>query len=100
LSVWGGIAGNILTQKYIVGNPSPTGLILAGKLLSTSLTTAAGLSVRMCYPKQMDRLDETISKRVFAPMFKEGAVEPEESITTHAERLRKQTDNYMAQMMR
>lgn len=101
----GSIVGNVASQKYLIGNPAPGKTIFAGKLFSTSLTTAMGLCVRMAFPKQMDALDERMSKKYFAPMLKgmhmDGAAEAvaqtpvDDGVFTRAERLRKKTDDYM-----
>lgn len=59
-----GIAGNIATQKLLLENPSPTGLIFKGKLLSTAVTTGIGLCSRLVFPKQMGALDKWIGKEI------------------------------------
>ena len=69
----GSIAGNLATQKWLVNNPSPTKLIFAGKLASTALTTALGLTVRLAFPKQMKGVDSWMSTHFFAPLLKEPA---------------------------
>ena len=61
-----GIAGNLLTQKLIMQNPSPTKVIFLGKALSTSITTALGLCTRFAFPNQMKSLDSWISKKYLA----------------------------------
>jgi hypothetical protein len=66
-----GIAGNVITQKAVIGNPSPTGLIFKGKLASTTLTTALGLSVRLAFPDQMKNVDRWVGKNLFAPVFED-----------------------------
>ena len=76
-----GIAGNVLTQKYLVGNPSPTSLILKGKLLSTALTTATELGVRFAFPHHMGRLDKWMGGK-FAPMMKDETLPGEENAST------------------
>lgn len=100
----GSVAGNIATQKYLVGNPSPTGVIFAGKMLSASVTTVIGLCMRMAFPKQLREEDERLSKRFFAPMLSDrnmpDAAAQDENISAHAERLRQKTDAYMDEMGR
>lgn len=64
-----GIAGNVATQKLLIGNPSSTKLILAGKLASTAVTTGLGLGMRMAFPQPMNNMDKWMSKKVFAPMM-------------------------------
>lgn len=95
----GGIAGNLAAQKLLIGNPAPTGLIFAGKLLSTSVTMGLGLCTRFAFPKQMDALDERLSKKYFEPMFrKEGALAPaNEKLAKYAEKLRKEYDDFVPQ---
>lgn len=83
-----GIAGNIATQKVLIGNPSPTKLIFAGKLASTALTTAIGLGVRLAYPQQMKGVDRWMSKNIFAPLMKDNAADG--SPSTHADKLAQQ----------
>ncbi|MFO0388889.1 MAG: hypothetical protein ACK502_04115 [Alphaproteobacteria bacterium] len=58
-----GTLGNLLTQKLLLKNPSPAGVIFAGKAASTALTTAIGLASRFCFPDQMKSMDSWISKR-------------------------------------
>lgn len=83
-----GIAGNLLTQKAIVGNPAPTKLIFAGKLVSTLLTTTLGLSVRMGFPEQTKAMDKWIGQRVFAPMLKDkGTLQEPVQPSTHVDKL-------------
>lgn len=87
-----GIAGNLATQKIIMGNPSPMGLIFSGKLAGTTLTTALGLSVRLAFPRQMNALDETMGSRMFAPLLDRGTgaedVEAEKRASSHVDRTR------------
>ena len=96
----GGIAGNLATQKWLLGNPSPTGVIFAGKMASTAISTAMGLVVRLAFPRHMDALDARISKTFFAPFLQDRHLDtaPEAApgaITSQAERLRRMTDEYM-----
>lgn len=74
-----GIAGNVATQKLVIGNPSPTKLIFAGKLISTALSTSIGLGVRLAFPDQMKGMDKWMSKNIFAPMLKD-KVMPDEDV--------------------
>lgn len=64
-----GIAGNLGAQKYLIKNPSPTSVIFKGKLLSTAVTTALGLTARMVFPKQINGLDNAIAKKFITPML-------------------------------
>lgn len=88
----GGIAGNLATQKLLLGNPSPTGLIFSGKMLSTSLTTALGLCVRLAFPEQMNALDEKISRKFFVPFLSKktdpSAPAGKDGDRSHADRIR------------
>lgn len=68
-----GIAGNIATQKMLIGNPAPTGLIFKGKLLSTAITTCLGLGVRFAFPDQMRRMDKWVGGAI-APMMEEKSI--------------------------
>jgi hypothetical protein len=63
------IAGNIGTQKWIFGNPAPTSAVFKGKLLSTAITTAIGLSVRLAFPARMYAMDQWVGKTMFTPML-------------------------------
>lgn len=71
-----GIAGNVATQKLLIGNPSPAGLIFKGKLLSTALTTILGLGVRFAFPKQTHGMDKWMGKNLFAPLMEDRELEP------------------------
>lgn len=83
-----GIAGNVATQKLVIGNPSPTRLIFAGKLVSTALTTTLGLSARLAFPEQMKGIDKWVGKNIFTPMLKDkDAPNGEASSGPHAGRL-------------
>lgn len=73
-----GLAGNIATQKFLVGNPSPTKFIFLGKLASTLVTTGLGLTVRFVFPEHMKKLDQRIGKRL-APLLQQD--------TSHVEKL-------------
>jgi hypothetical protein len=64
-----GVLGNVATQK-IMGNPSPTKLIFLGKIASTSLTTALGLTSRFAFPSQMRSVDKWVGKRI-APLLQD-----------------------------
>jgi hypothetical protein len=66
-----GIAGNVVTQKTLIKNPSPASVILKGKLLSTAITTTMGLAVRFTFPDHMRRVDKWIGGKVFAPMLED-----------------------------
>lgn len=59
----GGIAANVSTQKYILKSQSPTGVIFAGKLLSTSITNSLMLLVRLTMPQKMKDLDISMGRR-------------------------------------
>jgi hypothetical protein len=92
-----GIAGNLATQKYLVRNPSLTGLIFAGKLTSTAITTALGLTVRLAFPEKMKKVDSWISKKMFGPILKKkddqpvNGAEPQAESQAHFERLLQQS---------
>jgi len=89
-----GIAGNLATQKMLIKNPSPTGLIFAGKLASTSLTTAIGLGVRLAFPHQMKGVDRWMSKKIFAPMMQDEETPTDDAhAASHADRLVNQSDS-------
>lgn len=64
-----GILGNVATQKLVIGNPSPTKLIFAGKLISTALTTTLGLTARLAFPEAMKGMDSWMGKTIFEPMM-------------------------------
>ncbi|GEM_PF-1996979 len=101
-----GIAGNIATQKLLLGNPAPTKLILAGKLISTTLTTSIGLTTRIAFPEQIQSVDNWMSKNIFAPLMKEKdqnvinsnlstpstTPTPPTTSTTHVEKLAQRND--------
>jgi hypothetical protein len=76
-----GIAGNIATQKLVIGNPAPTKLIFVGKLISTTLTTTLGLTARFYFPEQMKNADKWIAKNFFAPVLKDKVVPDGESVS-------------------
>ncbi len=62
------IAGNIATQKWVAGNPSPVGMILAGKVASSAVTMALELGARFAFPSQLNKLDNWMGARI-SPMF-------------------------------
>lgn len=71
------LLGNVATQKLLIGNPSPTRYIFAGKLASTTLTTSLGLMTRFAFPSQTKALDNWIGKNVFSPILEDkGTVIP------------------------
>lgn len=83
-----GIAGNIATQKLVIGNPAPTKIIFIGKLISTALTTTLGLSARFAFPEQMKSADKWMSKNIFAPMLKDKGMSDGESVSgTYTDKL-------------
>lgn len=82
-----GIAGNIATQKLVIGNPSPTKLIFAGKLISTALTTTLGLGARLAFPNQMSSVDNWMSKNIFAPALKDKTLPDENPSASHVAKL-------------
>lgn len=84
-----GITGNIATQKLLIGNPSPTKAILAGKLLSATITSAIGLSVRLAFPEQTKSLDRWVGKRVFTDWL-EHKRSHDGNESSHADRLLQQ----------
>ena len=71
-----GVAGNLATQKLLMHNPSPTSLIFAGKLASSSITTMLGLATRLMFPAQLKRFDGWIGKRI-APLLDDKRIEGE-----------------------
>ncbi len=82
-----GIAGNIATQKLITGNPSPTGLIFLGKLASTALTTAIGLTVRLTFPDQTKSIDKWMGKRIGSMLEDKGVNGENAPTSSHAAKL-------------
>ena len=66
-----GMAGNLITQKLLMKNPSPSKVIFLGKALSTSITTALGLTMRFAFPDKMKGLDSWISKKYLAPKLQD-----------------------------
>lgn len=64
-----GMAGNIIAQKTLIGNPSPTSLIFKGKLASTALTTVLGLASRLAFPSQISKMDSWIGKKMFTAIL-------------------------------
>lgn len=89
-----GIAGNIATQKLIVGNPSPTKLIFLGKLASTALTTAIGLTVRFTFPDQMKSMDKWMGKHIGSVLEDKG-VAKDAPASTHVAKLTAQDSDLM-----
>jgi hypothetical protein len=81
-----GIAGNVATQKLLLHNPSPTGIIFSGKLISSALTTGVGLCVRLAFPDKMKRVDTWIGKKV-APLLSDKNATSETAEPAHAEDL-------------
>jgi len=84
------ILGNDAVQKHLLNNPSPTGLVVAGKLASRALTMGVGLTARMAFPDHFDRTDEWIGKKLFAPMMDSKQIDLSDDpppAVTHAERL-------------
>ena len=80
----GGIAGNVAAQKYLVGNPSPTKLILLGKAASTAVSTSIGLVARMAFSKQTKAIDQYMAKTFFTPIIN-GDISAEELKKQHDE---------------
>lgn len=72
-----GMVGNLLAQKLLVHNPSPSSVIFLGKALSSGVTTALGLSMRFAFPDQMKSLDSWISKKYLAPKLDEKKLDEE-----------------------
>jgi hypothetical protein len=86
-----GIAGNIATQKWVVGNTAPMGVILAGKVASSAVTMALELGARLAFPNQLNKLDNWMGARI-SPMFADKEIveapKPENSAApTHAAKL-------------
>lgn len=69
-----GIAANVAAQKWLVNNPSSTGVILGGKIASTALTMGLNLGARMMFPKQMNNLDKAIGG-TFSGMMEDEQIE-------------------------
>lgn len=86
------IAGNIATQKLVIGNPSPTKLIFTGKLLSTTLTTTLALGARLMLPNQTKGLDKWVGKNIFMPLLTDEET-PADSSGSHAGRLTRRNDS-------
>lgn len=63
------VAGNVAAQKWLIGNPSSTKLIFAGKLASSAVTTSLGLAMRLMFPDQTKNMDRWISKKIFMPLL-------------------------------
>lgn len=81
-----GIAGNVATQKMMLGNPSPTGVVFTGKLLSATLTTAFGLGLRMAFPEKLKSVDNWMGRKI-APMLQEKHLTPASGPAPHADQL-------------
>lgn len=90
-----GIAGNIATQKMIVGNPSPTQLIFIGKLAGTAVTTTIGLTARFTCPDQMNNMDKWMGKHIARWMGDKGI--ESQLPASHAEKLVKQNSELAVQ---
>jgi hypothetical protein len=84
-----GMAGNLITQKLLMRNPSPTGVIFAGKAISTAITTVLGLTARFTFPDQMKSMDSWISKRYLAPHLEDKELDGDNA-ETHVSTLRSQ----------
>ena len=69
-----GIAGNIATQKFILGNPSPASLIFAGKFLSTSVSAAIGLIGRSVFSERTKKMDKWMSG-MLQPLLEEKSMD-------------------------
>lgn len=65
------IASNITVQKTLIKNPSPAGVILKGKLLSTALSASLLLGARFVAPNRTGKADEWIGEIIFEPMLSE-----------------------------
>jgi hypothetical protein len=87
------IAGNVATQKLLIGNPSPSSIIFKGKLLSTALTTAAYLTSRLAFPKQMDKMDKWMGDNFLERMMKDVGPDYEATGLSHVDRLNRQKDH-------
>jgi len=68
IMVGAGIIGNIATQKLVVGNPAPARLILAGKMVSTSLVATLNLGLRLAMPDKTMQFDNWLGGKI-APML-------------------------------
>lgn len=62
----GGLTGNLLTQKLIMENPSPTKVIFMGKMLSSTVTMGLNLAIRFCYADEMKKLDSWMAEKYFS----------------------------------
>jgi hypothetical protein len=82
-----GLVGNIATQKWLIGNPSPTQVILAGKLMSTTLTTMISLSVRFAFPIQTKNMDTWVGEKLFKPWLDNKVLETTQEKISHVTRL-------------
>lgn len=84
-----GIAGNVATQKLLMGNPSPTSMIVTGKLISSSLTMALSLGSRIAFPHQAKATDRWIGKKLKHILEDDGysAPEPEQRPASFRDRL-------------
>lgn len=91
----GGIIGNLVMQKMVMGNPSPTGLIFLGKLASATLTTSVGLTARFAFPGQMKKVDSWMGRQI-APMMSD--VQISEPMDSHAARIRQEKGTEAPQM--
>jgi hypothetical protein len=67
-----GITGNVAAQKWVIHNESPTKVIFLGKLATTALTTALGLTARLAFPDGTKNVDRWMSTNIFAPMLDDG----------------------------
>lgn len=86
-----GILGNVAIQKYMLGNPSSTKLIFLGKLASTSLSTALGLTLRFAFPEHLNGIDKWMGKQI-APLMTDQLLEnaPTEQKESHVDNLLRQ----------
>lgn len=84
-----GLAGNVALQKTLINNPSPTKVIFAGKLASTALTTALGLTARFAFPEKMQNVDTWMSRNIFMPYLSDSDRQADGN-TRHTEMLDRQ----------
>lgn len=64
-----GVGANLVAQK-VLNNQAPLRVIALGKVISTGIMMAGGLSLRMALPKQMKALDEKMGE-IVAPLMKD-----------------------------
>jgi hypothetical protein len=93
-----GIGGNVALQKSPwLANPSPTSVILKGKLMGAAVTAGLVVGSRLMWPKQTKQIDAWLSKNVFSPII--AKIDPEhdeEKEHHHAKRIRGERGEGMA----